>query len=350
MRKPLASALAAGSLALLKRLDPERAHDLGLAGLDWLEPVWPTPAAPPELRVRVLGLDFAHPLGLAAGFDKNADHLDALGALGFSHVEVGTVTPRPQPGNPKPRMFRVAGRDALVNRMGFNNRGVDHLVARLAASRYAGVRGVSIGKNADTPLEAAAADYVTCLHKVYAHAHYVAVNVSSPNTSRLRELQAADGLRRIVEALFEARVRLEGEHGRRVPLLVKIAPDFTTEEITAVSASLRALGVDGVIATNTSVDRELVGTAWPAGAQGGLSGAPLHARSVGVIGQLRAELGPEFPIIGVGGIVDTESARATLRAGANLLQIYTGFALHGPALVRDIVAALAADARRGGAA
>ncbi len=340
MLRTAASLLAAGSLAVLKRLDPEFAHDAGLAGLHLLRAAWPRVSPPAALEVRCLGLRFAHPLGLAAGFDKNGDHLDALGALGFSHVELGTVTPRPQPGNPKPRMFRVAGHQALVNRMGFNNRGVDHLVGRLERSRYPGIRGVSIGKNLATPLESAADDYVACLRKVYPHAHYVAINVSSPNTARLRELQEPGGLARILDALSEARVELERRHGRRVPLLVKIAPDFSAEEVSVVAATLRALGVDGVIATNTSVDRTLVGDAWPAGAQGGLSGAPLHAASVRVIARLRAELGPAYPIIGVGGIVDAEHAVATLRAGATLLQVYTGFAYRGPGLITEIIAAL----------
>jgi dihydroorotate dehydrogenase len=288
--------------------------------------------------VHRFGLAFAHPLGLAAGFDKNGDYLDALGALGFSHIEVGTVTPRPQAGNPKPRMFRASS--GLVNRMGFNNKGVDHLVARLRRARYAGVRGVSIGKNADTPLERAPQDYLACLEKVYALADYVAVNVSSPNTARLRELQAPDGLSGIVGPLLESRARLQTRHGRRVPLLVKIAPDLDPSQISALAASLRSLGVDGVIATNTTTDLSVLGPEWPAGRRGGLSGAPLHARSAAVIRQLRAELGGDFPIIGVGGIVDGDRAAATLQAGADLLQIYTGFAYRGPALLEEILNAL----------
>jgi dihydroorotate dehydrogenase len=301
-----------------------------------LRPFWPAPQARPALAVRCLRLDFAHPVGLAAGFDKNGDYLDALGALGFSHVELGTVTPRPQPGNPKPRMFRVPG-EGLVNRMGFNNKGVDHLVSRLRGARYGGIRGVSIGKNADTPLEQAAQDYLTCLGKVYALADYIAVNVSSPNTARLRELQAPDGLERIVAPLLDERARLETRHGRRVPLLVKIAPDLDPSQISAVAASLRSLGADGVIATNTTTDLSSLGPDWPADRRGGLSGAPLHARSVAVIAQLRAELGRDFPIIGVGGIVDPDRAASTLRAGADLVQVYTGFAYRGPALLEEVL-------------
>jgi dihydroorotate dehydrogenase len=305
-----------------------------------LAPFWPAPAAHPALAVNRLGLAFAHPLGLAAGFDKNGDYLDALGALGFSHVELGTVTPRPQSGNPKPRMFRAPSADGLVNRMGFNNKGVDHLVARLRRASYAGIRGVSIGKNADTPLERAPQDYLACLEKVYAFADYVAVNVSSPNTARLRELQAPDGLSSIMAPLLESRTRLETRHGRRVPLLVKIAPDLDSPQISAMAASLRSLGIDGVIATNTTTDLSVLGPGWPADRRGGLSGAPLHARSAAVIRQLRAELGDGFPIIGVGGIVDGGRAAETLQAGADLLQIYTGFAYRGPALLEEILNAL----------
>jgi dihydroorotate dehydrogenase len=338
--KRLAALIARGSLPVLSRMDPERAHDLGLAGLRLLTPLWRPADVPARLAVRCLGLTFAHPLGLAAGFDKNGDYLDALGALGFSHIELGTVTPRPQPGNAKPRMFRIPATGALVNRMGFNNRGVDHLLERLTVSRYAGVRGISIGKNADTPLERAEQDYVMCLRKVYAQAGYVAVNVSSPNTARLRELQARDGLERIVGALMEERVRLTTAHGRHVPLLVKIAPNLDPGQVSALAAALRALGIEGVIATNTSTDLSSLGAGWPDAHRGGLSGAPLHALSLAVIRQLRAELGPDYPIIGVGGIVSGARALETLRAGANLIQIYTGFAFQGQRLVQDILDAL----------
>ena len=340
MRRGAASVLARASLPILTRLDPELAHDLGLAGLDLLRPLWPAQSHPSGASVSCLGLRFAHPLGLAAGFDKNGDHLDALGAMGFSHVELGTVTPRPQPGNPKPRMFRIPEAGALINRMGFNNKGVDHLVAQVSRSRYAGIRGISIGKNFDTPIENAQNDYVICLRKVYAFADYVAVNISSPNTARLRELQARDGLERIIGALLEERRMLQERHGKRVPLLVKVAPDLTAEQISAVAQDLRSLEIDGVIATNTSTDRSALGDAPAAAQSGGLSGAPLHPLSVKVISQLRAELGAGFPLIGVGGIVSADHARATLRAGANLIQIYTGFAYRGQQLLAEIVEAI----------
>jgi len=335
-----AKVLARAGLPLLRRLDPEAAHDLGLAGLKWVRPFWPAPAIPAALGVRSFGLQFSHPLGLAAGFDKNGDYLDALGALGFSHIELGTVTPRPQPGNPKPRMFRIADSQALINRMGFNNKGVDHLVSRLARARYRGIRGVSIGKNFDTPIEKAQDDYVICLRKVYAHADYVAINVSSPNTERLRELQARDGLQRLLDTLLEERLALQQRFTRRVPLLIKVAPDLSPEQLSALAQEVRSVQLDGVIATNTSTDLSVLRPPPAAEQRGGLSGAPLHPASVKIISQLRAELGAGFPIIGVGGIVSAEQARATLRHGANLLQIYTGFAYRGPALIEEILQAL----------
>jgi dihydroorotate dehydrogenase len=331
---------AEGALPLLRKLDPEFAHDAGLSALNLLKGVWPAATITSGLAVRCLGLRFEHPLGLAAGFDKNGDYLDALGALGFSHVELGTVTPRAQPGNPKPRMFRVPGQCALINRMGFNNKGVDHLVARLEKSRYRGILGISIGKNFDTPLENAHEDYLACLRKVYTCADYVAVNVSSPNTERLRELQAPDGLQRICGALLEERLVLTERHGKRVPLLVKIAPDLNEQQISVIAREIRALGLDGVIATNTSTDLSVLPPSPAAAQRGGLSGAPLHALSVRVIAQLRRELGADFPIIGAGGIVSGLHGRDTLRAGATLLQIYTGFAYRGTALIEEIIGAL----------
>jgi dihydroorotate dehydrogenase len=341
LRRSTAAAVARGSLTVLSRLDPEFAHDLGLLGMRLLRPLWPVSVTPASLRVRCLGLEFAHPLGLAAGFDKNGDYLDALGALGFSHVELGTVTPRPQPGNPKPRMFRFRAIDALVNRMGFNNKGVDHLVARLQRSRYRGIRGISIGKNADTPIERADEDYVACLRKVYAHADYVAVNISSPNTARLRELQDRDALEKLLGTLQQERLQLQERHQRRMPLMVKIAPDLDSQQVAVLAKNLRTFQIDGVIATNTSSDLSQLGTAWSSDRRGGLSGAPLHRLSLAVIAQLRAELGDGYPIVGVGGIVSADDALATLRAGANLLQIYTGLAYRGQRLLDDIFAALA---------
>jgi dihydroorotate dehydrogenase len=332
--------LARAALPALRQLDPELAHDLGLAALGMVRPVWPALRVSSALSLQAFGLPFAHPVGLAAGFDKNGDYLDALGALGFSHIELGTVTPRPQPGNPKPRMFRFAGSCALINRMGFNNKGVDHLAARLARSRYRGVRGISIGKNFDTPLESAHDDYVACLRKIYAHADYVAVNVSSPNTERLRELQGRDGLRRILGTLLEERFSLQQRLGKRLPLLVKVAPDLNPEQVAAISQEIRSAQLDGVIATNTSTDHSLLPTPPSSEQRGGLSGTPIHPLSVRLISQLRAELGGDFPIIGVGGITGAAQARETLSAGANLLQVYTGFAYRGAALLEEILGSL----------
>jgi dihydroorotate dehydrogenase len=343
LRRLIAS-LAQASLPLLTRLDPEFAHAAALAGLSWAAPLWPALDAT-GLAVECLGLKFAHPLGLAAGFDKNGDYLDALGALGFSHVELGTVTPRPQPGNPRPRLFRLRHDCALINRMGFNNKGVDHLVAQVARSRYRGIRGISIGKNFDTPLERAQDDYLHCLRQVYACADYVAINVSSPNTARLRELQGREGLERIMAPLLAERAALAQRFGKRVPLLVKIAPDLDAEQISALADDARALPIDGIIATNTSIDHGLLSMPPRAPLQGGLSGAPIHARSRQVIAQLRAELGPRFPVIGVGGIVNAANAHSSLEAGANLVQIYTGFAYRGAALIEDIVSALGGGMR-----
>jgi dihydroorotate dehydrogenase len=334
--------MARAALPLLRHLDPEVAHDLGLAALKCVQPLWPALPIPATLAVRSFGLQFSHPLGLAAGFDKNGDYLDALGALGFSHIELGTVTPRAQPGNPKPRMFRIPVRDALINCMGFNNKGVDHLVSRLAHARYRGIRGISIGKNFDTPIENAQDDYVACLRKVYAYADYVAINVSSPNTERLRELQARDGLQRLLGTLLEERLALQQRYTRRVPLLVKIAPDLSPEQLSALAHEVRSMQLDGVIATNTSTDLSVLQPPPAAEQRGGLSGAPLHPASLKIISQLRAELGADFPIVGVGGIVSAEQARASLRAGANLLQIYTGFAYRGAALIEQILSALPA--------
>jgi len=340
MRRAAATLIARATLPILTRLDPEFAHDTGLAGLRWLRPFWPTLEVAQDLRVACLGLQFAHPLGLAAGFDKNGDYLDALGAMGFSHIELGTVTPRPQPGNPKPRMFRIARESALINRMGFNNKGVDHLVDRLAASDYRGIRGISIGKNFDTPIEQAHEDYLQCMRKVYPHADYIAVNVSSPNTARLRELQGSDGLQRILGSLLEERAALQPRFGKRVPLLVKVAPDLDDTQIRSLAQDLRALKIDGVIATNTTTDLSILKHAPGNQARGGLSGLPLHRLSLAVIAQLRSELGADVPIIGVGGIANAAQARAALGAGANLIQVYTGFAYRGAALLEDIVRGL----------
>ena len=334
------------SYALLRRalfaLEPERAHDLALAALDRIGPAVLARCYARQVAavpVRALGQAFPNPVGLAAGLDKNADHIDALGALGFGFVEVGTVTPRPQHGNPRPRLFRLPQHEALINRLGFNNRGVDHLVARLEARRYRGIVGVNIGKNRDTALEDALEDYRHCLDRVHAVADYVTVNVSSPNTPGLRTLQSGDALAALLGGLDERRRSLDAAAGRRVPLLVKIAPDLEPDAIDALAAAALAHGIDGLIATNTTADRSAVAGAPGADEQGGLSGAPLLGSSTAVLRRLRERVGDRVTLVGVGGIVDAAGARAKLDAGADLLQLYTGLIYRGPRVIRDAVEA-----------
>jgi len=327
--------LARAALPLLLRLPPEAAHGLGLRGIKLLSRGWTAPVATAAMAVKAFGLHFAHPVGLAAGFDKNGDYLDALGALGFSFIEIGTVTPRAQSGNPRPRLYRLRGAQALINRMGFNNRGADYVAARLSGAKYRGVRGISIGKNADTPLERAVDDYLACLRALYAVADYFAINVSSPNTQGLRTLQSSDALAGIIEPLQEERERLSARHGKRVPLLVKISPDLEEGELQAMAASLRSHALDGAIATNTST--HIAGFEAELGhAQGGgISGRPLRDKALASLHTLRDALGAEFPIIGVGGLMSSHDVQARLDAGACLVQLYTGFVYRGPALLGE---------------
>lgn len=341
-----ASALARAALPILQRLPPETAHALALRALQMSRRFWPERSVGIELEVESLNLRFPHPVGLAAGFDKNGDYLDALGALGFSHIEVGTVTPRPQPGNPRPRLFRVRGQHALINRMGFNNKGADHVAQAMRHARYRGIRGVSIGKNADTPMSEAIHDYRECLTRLYDVADYFAINISSPNTARLRELQAADALTAVLDALQEERLRLEARHGRRVPVLVKIAPDLDPQELDSLCTGLLRNPSDGVIATNTSVDVPELRPALELRGGGGVSGAPIGARSMATLIALRRALGDEIPIISVGGIMSAADVIARLRAGATLVQLYTGFVYRGPALLREILDELDGPGRR----
>ncbi|RZA13367.1 MAG: quinone-dependent dihydroorotate dehydrogenase, partial [Lysobacteraceae bacterium] len=290
---------------------------------------------------RAFGLTFENPVGLAAGLDKNGAHVDALLALGFGFVEVGTVTPRPQPGNPKPRMFRLPRQQAVINRLGFNNEGVDALVRNVErARRRNGLLGINIGKNKDTPNESAEADYLHCLRKVYPLADYVTVNISSPNTAGLRELQEEQALRRLVSTLREEQEALAARHGKRVPMLVKIAPDLSENDIDAAGRVLGDLGVDGVIATNTTIARDGVEGARHADETGGLSGAPLLSRSTAVLRMLRTRLPESIPLVGVGGILHGADAATKQAAGATLVQVYTGLVYRGPALVGECVDAL----------
>ncbi|QFT84576.1 Dihydroorotate dehydrogenase (quinone) [Halomonas sp. THAF12] len=332
--------------SLLFRLDAEKAHGLALSGLDLADRLGLAKAMGERVDdpVELMGLRFPNRVGLAAGLDKNADHLDALGALGFGFVEVGTVTPKPQDGNPKPRLFRLPGAGAIINRMGFNNAGVDHLIARVKASRYRGVIGINIGKNLTTPVEQAVDDYLHCLEKVHAHAHYITVNISSPNTPGLRNLQFGEHLDELLGTLREAGDRLDRDGGRRVPLAVKIAPDMDAKEVALVARSLEANRIDAVIATNTTIAREAVAGLTHGDEQGGLSGRPVFEASNTVIRELRRHL-PTLPIIGVGGIDSGEAAAAKSEAGADLVQLYSGFIYRGPALVGECARALR-DRRR----
>ena len=332
---------------LLFGMDAEAAHRLALASLRLMERgglasllADTGPARPVEL----MGLKFPNALGLAAGLDKNGEYIDALAALGFGFVEIGTVTPRAQPGNPKPRLFRLPEAEALINRMGFNNHGVDRLIANVLRARYRGVLGVNIGKNFDTPIERAADDYELCLAKVYAHASYVAVNVSSPNTKDLRQLQGAHELAALAGKLKTEQKRLADVHGRYVPLVLKIAPDLEDTAIEAIARCLLKHKIDGVIATNTTVSRAGVSGLRHAAQAGGLSGAPLRETSTAVIRKLSRLLDGALPIIGVGGVMSATDARAKLAAGASLVQIYTGFIYRGPQLIGEILRALAVPA------
>ena len=327
---------------LLFLLPAETSHDLGLKGLRCLHRLGLLGLLKPSIPVQplaVLGLQFANPVGLAAGLDKNADYLDALGALGFGFVEVGTVTPKPQPGNPQPRLFRLRGERAIINRMGFNNKGVDHLVEQLKQHRYQGIVGVNIGKNLTTAVENAAQDYLLCLQKVYPYADYVVVNLSSPNTPGLRSLQFGEQLEQLLALLKTEQQALAELHQKQVPLLLKIAPDLTADEIISIAQSLRKYALDGVIATNTTLSREGVEGSPHAGEAGGLSGAPLTDAATSVLAQLTRALDGAMPVIGVGGIMCGADAAAKFNDGAMLVQLYTGFIFAGPVLIRDAVAA-----------
>jgi len=339
--------------SFLFALDPEVAHELTLSKLDHAAAFGLTRLVSrriPDLPVQAMGLRFRNPVGLAAGMDKNAAHIDALGTFGFGHIEAGTVTPRPQPGNPKPRLFRLVPAQGLINRMGFNNDGVERFVANVRAQRRfraaGGVLGLNIGKNASTPIERAVDDYVAGLRAVYLDADYVAVNISSPNTKDLRALQGERELVGLLQALADTRHRLEDEHGRRVPLAVKIAPDLENSAIAPLADILVAHGVDGVIATNTTTARHMVKGLAHADETGGLSGRPLRERATEVIDLLARHLKGRLPIIGVGGIMSGADAVEKIQAGATLVQIYTGFIYAGPDLVADCVEAL----RKAGAA
>jgi len=326
---------------LLFSLEAEAAHGLTLYALGVAQRSnlmrWVAHPPPADLPVRAFGIDFPNPVGLAAGLDKNGEHLDALGALGFGFIEIGTVTPRPQPGNPKPRLFRLPEHEALINRMGFNNDGVDALVRNVEQATWHGVLGINIGRNKDTPNERAADDYLACLERVYPLASYITVNVSSPNTPGLRDLQQGDSLQRLVGTLIEARERLAVRHGSRKPILLKIAPDLDDAQMDSVAAVLRGSGIDGLICTNTTVDHSGITGALHAGEEGGLSGRPLFARSTEILRGMAQRLGEEIPLIGVGGVLAGSDAADKISAGATLVQIYSGLIYRGPWLLTECV-------------
>jgi dihydroorotate dehydrogenase len=328
---------------LLFALDAERAHALGLRAIEAAYRTGTNPLMarrPAPLPTALFGLAFDNPVGLAAGMDKNGAHIDALAALGFGHLEIGTTTPRPQAGNPKPRMYRLPEHRAVINRLGFNNDGVDVLVRNAEAARFSGVLGINIGKNFDTPNERAVDDYLHCLERVYPRASYVTVNMSSPNTKGLRELQEGEALRRFIATLRERQEALAAKHGTRKAMLVKIAPDLDEAQMDAIAAVLIEAKVDGVICTNTTISRAGIEGHRHAQQAGGLSGAPLFERSTAVLGAMAERVGAVMPLVGVGGVLSGADAAAKMQAGASLIQCYTGLVYRGPALINEAVEAI----------
>ncbi len=330
---------------LLFQLDPEKVHYLTLKSLKLAHNLGLDNLLNPKMisqPVTVMGLEFQNPVGLAAGLDKNGDYIDALAALGFGFVEIGTVTPRPQPGNPKPRLFRLASHQAIINRMGFNNEGVDYLLEQVAASKYKGILGINIGKNFDTPIEQATEDYLISLRKAYLAASYITINISSPNTKNLRQLQQGNEIKKLLSALKEEQQRLHVEHNKYTPIVVKIAPDLSDDEIQHIAGLLLEYAIDGVIATNTTIERSAVQGHKFADEIGGLSGTPVKQKSTYVVTHLAKELKGEVPIIATGGIMNYSDAQEKLDAGASLVQVYSGLVYQGPQLVHDIMQGLTA--------
>jgi len=331
------------SRSLMFRLNGETSHELGLDMLGATERLGLLQFLAPQvaaLPTTVAGIEFPNPVGLAAGLDKNGDYIDAFARLGFGFIEIGTVTPRPQPGNPKPRLFRIPERQAIINRMGFNNKGVDHLVERVKAAKYRGVLGINIGKNFDTAVENATSDYLICLDKVYEHATYITVNISSPNTPGLRTLQFGDSLKHLLEPIKARQLELAKEFGYK-PVFVKIAPDMEDDDVALVAETFINSGIDGVIATNTTLSREGVQGLRFGNEAGGLSGAPLEDLATETVEHMCQALAGKLPVMGVGGILDGEGAAEKIKAGASLVQIYSGFIYRGPELIREAVDALA---------
>ncbi|MCP5242563.1 quinone-dependent dihydroorotate dehydrogenase [Nitrosomonas sp.] len=329
---------------LLFQLEPETAHHITLDAIEKAfrlgllkQPVIDCP------QRRVMGITFPNPIGLAAGLDKNGEYLDALAALGFGFVEVGTVTPRPQPGNPAPRLFRIPQAQAIINRLGFNNQGIDRLLENINRSSYTGVLGINIGKNFDTPIEHAVEDYRICLSKAYQYASYITINISSPNTKNLRELQATDALDTLLFTLKSEQLSLNQTHGKYTPLVVKIAPDLERSQIASIAQLLLKHKIDGIIATNTTLSRQGIEHLAISQETGGLSGAPLAEKATAVVAQLRHFLQGTIPIIGVGGIMSAQDAKKKMDAGASLIQIYSGLIYQGPSLITRIAQTICKD-------
>ena len=326
---------------LIFKLAPETAHGLTLKSLACAERIGLLPNVNPRTSpATLMGLHLPNPVGLAAGLDKNGEYIDGLAALGFGFIEIGTVTPRPQSGNPKPRLFRVPEHLAVINRMGFNNDGIDRLIANVQRAKYRGVLGINIGKNADTPMENAADDYLIGLEKAYPFASYITINISSPNTKNLRALQGGDELSRLLETLKNRQSSLHTEHGRYVPLAVKIAPDLDEAQIADIAHVAEQTQIDGIIATNTTIDKSSLGSHPLAGEQGGLSGLPVREKSNQVLKLLAERIDGKLPIIGVGGIMNGTDAAEKIRLGASAVQVYSGLIYRGPELIKECLAAL----------
>ncbi|MEQ1118551.1 quinone-dependent dihydroorotate dehydrogenase [Acinetobacter junii] len=325
---------------LLFTLAPERAHELTLSMLDKAYKLGFMHQKVANKPVTCMGIEFPNPVGLAAGLDKNGAHIDALAALGFGFIEIGTITPRPQAGNPQPRLFRIPEAKAIINRMGFNNDGVDKLVENVKASKFKGILGINIGKNADTPVEDAVSDYLICLEKVYNYASYITVNISSPNTKNLRSLQSGDALTELLQTLKDKQLKLAEQYNHYVPLVLKVAPDLTIEDINFISTQLLKFKIDGLIVTNTTLGREGVENLLNGNEAGGLSGAPVFEKSTECLRQFSKILDGRMPLIGVGGIVSGDQAVIKQQAGASLIQVYSGLIYTGPTLVKDCVDAM----------
>jgi dihydroorotate dehydrogenase len=329
--------------AILFQLDGETSHNLGMNGVKWAHKLHLLPLLYPSIPaspVEVMGLTFPNRVGMAAGLDKNGDYLPALSALGFGFVEIGTVTPRPQPGNPKPRLFRLEQASGIINRMGFNNLGVEHLIEQVQAAQVDALVGINIGKNIDTPVDKASSDYLVCLEKVYQHADYVAINISSPNTPGLRKLQFGESLKSLLGDLKDKQMQLCQQTQRYVPMAVKVAPDLEAEEVQELADTFKQFEIDGVIATNTTMTRDNVIGLKYADETGGLSGEPIFEQSTEIVRQFKQALPDNVPIIAAGGIMSGQDAAKKIAAGASLVQIYSGFIYQGPGLIVDILNSL----------